>query len=116
MDKHLLSGAAEPRHEQTKTDCGCGCGGGGKCGERGTRAVTGRRRLLVGGVGVTAFAATLASRPANATCNTLTSLYSPTNSHAPTGTCTGGGKTPGFWATHLACWPQTILPSDRFSR
>src|SRR5947209_3996698 len=80
-------------------DCGCGCGGSGDCGDAGkskTSLRQGRRKFLVGGIGVGAFAATLASRPAFAACQNLTGLYSPTGSQTPTN-CGGGGKTPGFW-------------------
>ena len=101
-------------------DCGCGCGGNGGCGESnsvsGASIRQGRRKFLVGGIGVGAFAATLASRPAFAACQNLTGLYSPSGSHTQTGICSPTGKTPGFWANHLGCWPSGIHPTDTFSK
>jgi hypothetical protein len=100
-------------------DCGCGCGGTGGCGEAKSAtthaAREGRRKFLVGGIGVGAFAATFASRPAFAACQNLTGLYSPTGSHQ-SGVCAASGKTPGFWANHATGWPATISPSDTFSK
>lgn len=98
-------------------DCGCGCGGSGDCGGTAVAGVHhARRRFLIGGVGLSAFAATLASRPAHAAlCNNLTALYSPSGSHTHAGVCNASGKTPGFWKNHAGCWPNGITPSDTFS-
>lgn len=104
-----------------KRDCGCGCGGSGGCSEGKSASRVGgirqgRRKFLIGGIGATAFAASLASRPAHAACNNLTALYSPSGSHTQTGVCNAHGKTPGFWANHVGCWPSTISPDDTFSK
>jgi hypothetical protein len=113
--------APEPHAVADKHDCGCGCGGTGGCGESKESSVRsirqGRRKFLVGGIGVTAFAATLSSRPAFAqSCMNLTGLYSPSGSQTQTGVCNALGKTPGFWANHAGCWPSTISPTDTFSK
>lgn len=62
-------------------------------------------------------ATTLMNRPAlGQACNAnLTTMYSPSHSHAQV-TCGQGGKTPGFWAQHPKCWPSAIKPDDTFSR
>src|SRR5215469_9085932 len=79
-------------------DCGCGCAGNGGCEEQ--SKVPARRRFLAGGVTVSAFAATLASRRAfGAECRNLTlALISPTThaSHASDGSCSPG-YTPAAW-------------------
>jgi hypothetical protein len=88
-------------------DCGCGCAGNGGCEEQ--SKVPERRRFLAGGVTLTAFTATLASRRAfgAAQCQNLTlALISPTThaSHATDGSCSPG-YTPDAWNNAKnSCW------------
>ena len=119
-DAHDGAGSPASVPASDKRDCGCGCGGSGGCSEgkdvsRAGKIRQGRRKFLIGGIGATAFAASLASRPAYAACNNLTGLYSVSGSHVQTGVCGPSGKTPGFWANHQPCWPSTISPDDTFS-
>jgi hypothetical protein len=95
-----------------KKDCGCGCGGGsGGCGDAAPDKAPVRRRFLTGGLSVSAFAATLASRRAFgwdqgvAGC-TLSQGASPSyasHGHQDLNTC-HGGKSFGFWKNHASCW------------
>jgi hypothetical protein len=129
-----IGGSIAPVPLATKQDGGCGCGGSAGCGEEKSKQTAngdcgcadagpekqanvsaGRRRFLAGGVTVSFFATTLASRPAHAICNNLTMLYSPTASGNQIRACSSG-KTPGFWAQHPLCWPPGICPSDTFSK
>jgi hypothetical protein len=108
-------------------DCGCGCGGTGDCGDAGEAAeptrerslFTVRRKLLVGAIGFSGFAATLASRRAMASgvnpCANLTGLIVSPNPSANCNQQPKGGLTPGFWANHGNCWPAELHPDTSFA-
>jgi hypothetical protein len=88
----------------------CSCGEGGYCAHHGSGLLADRRKFLIGSVGLSAFAATLASRPAfagqsqNGGCGPLTALCSPTHSGTQkTASCVGYHC--DYWCTNKSAWP-----------
>jgi hypothetical protein len=87
----------------------CSCGEGEYCQHRGGGLLEGRRKFLIGSVGLSAFTATLASRPAFAGqdkggCGPLTALCSPTHSGTQkTSSCVGYHA--DYWCTNKSSWP-----------
>src|SRR5262245_52155367 len=106
MAKNIPELPGSSGESSAEKDCGCGCAGNGGCEEQ--SKVPARRRFLAGGVTLTAFTATLASRRAFGTeCKNLTLLLiSPTShaSHSSDGNCSPGFS-PAAWANaQNKCW------------
>jgi hypothetical protein len=99
--------SAMPRDDQREENCDCGKSDA--CDERKGELLHARRKVLIGSVGLSAFAATLASRPAfagqtNGGVGPLTALCSPTHSGTQqTSTCVGHHA--DYWCTNKSAWP-----------